>query len=356
MQEGFLTELDFEKKLKVLMAGFPGSGKSYSALLLAKYLKFPMDEIVIINTEKRRGLLYRKEFGLKTSQFYNILAPYTPEKYINAIDTCVTAGYKLIIIDSLSHEWTGKGGAMMIVGNMTGKDGMKNWTEYKTTRHATLIEKIMETDVHIIATARSNFDYEEQEDSKGKKRRVKVGTGIVQDKHTEFEFDFTFEFNPDHTFKVTKTSTGGIHIFDPGYDYTIDEHTAKLIQEWLDDQNSELDQSKLQNEQQKTQEKTEKDIEENQSVESVESRNGQPIFAKTTIQSHTSQGDEQSSSEPDLEKEVNDILDLIEAMDDIDSIPIIQKQFDLFRNNLPEETVKFLEDNLLEKQKVIENF
>lgn len=227
MEQGFITE-PLQKHLKLLLCGFPGSGKSYSACRIAQILG---KKFCVINTEKRRGLLYQKEFGYSV---YNILPPYSPEKYVQAIDACVKAGFELVVIDSLSHEWMGKGGASHIVSNSGAKDTMKAWHDFKTGRHQDLIEKIMEAPIDVIATARSNFEYDEVEVN-GKMRRVKSGTGIQQEKSTEFEFDFVFEFGADYSFRCTKSSTGSLKVFEPGYDYFIDEPTVKRLYDWVSD-------------------------------------------------------------------------------------------------------------------------
>lgn len=89
--------------LKVLLSGASGSGKSYSALKLATGVANKCDSrIAYLGTEGSRNKYYADEFE------YDLLEldePFEAEKYVEAIDAAVDAGYKVLIIDSLTHEW-----------------------------------------------------------------------------------------------------------------------------------------------------------------------------------------------------------------------------------------------------------
>ena len=96
-------------KLRIGVSGPSGSGKTYSALLMAKGLASDMSKVAVIDTENGSADLY-SQLG-----DYNVLplvAPYTPERYIQAINECTRAGMEVLIIDSTSHEWDGKGGCL----------------------------------------------------------------------------------------------------------------------------------------------------------------------------------------------------------------------------------------------------
>ena len=72
--------------------------------------------------------------------------PYTPEMFIQAIDTAVHEGFKCIIIDSLSHEWFGTGGILDIHSSMVG-NSFANWSKL-TPRHNALINTIVKASCH----------------------------------------------------------------------------------------------------------------------------------------------------------------------------------------------------------------
>ena len=109
---------------KVLLAGSSGSGKTYSALRVAKGLKQAISKAVdkevkvaFIGSESQRDLIYANEFE------YDILqleAPFTPESYVSAINDAISEGYEILVIDSLTHEWSGTGGILDIHGKIPG--------------------------------------------------------------------------------------------------------------------------------------------------------------------------------------------------------------------------------------------
>lgn len=99
------------------IAGASGSGKTFSALVLAKGIANGTGRIAVIDTEAGRALHYApkpgaKADGVKTFDFLHLdfQPPFTPERYIEAIRACEEGGATVIVIDSMSHEWNGEGG------------------------------------------------------------------------------------------------------------------------------------------------------------------------------------------------------------------------------------------------------
>src|SRR3546814_535683 len=89
-------------------AGPSGSGKTFSALAFAQGLKGD-GKVAMIDTEARRGLHYADQFDYLYSE---LTAPFTPERYIEAIQAAQKAGASVIIVDSMSHEHEGPGGIL----------------------------------------------------------------------------------------------------------------------------------------------------------------------------------------------------------------------------------------------------
>jgi hypothetical protein len=102
-------------KMKLSLQGPSGSGKTYSALLLAKGITGNLSKVAVIDTENGSSNLYAK---LGAYSVLNLEAPFTPEKYIEAIKCAKEQGFECVIIDSLSHEWFGTGGILEIHSNM----------------------------------------------------------------------------------------------------------------------------------------------------------------------------------------------------------------------------------------------
>ena len=90
-------------KIKVAITGCSSSGKTYSSLLMAKGLaNGDLSKVVVIDSEAGSSNLYS---GLGQFSVLQIEPPYTPEKYIQAIDFCVSNGFEVLILDSISKCW-----------------------------------------------------------------------------------------------------------------------------------------------------------------------------------------------------------------------------------------------------------
>src|SRR5436190_15881615 len=156
-------------KIKLGIQGPSGSGKTFGALLIAFGLTEDWGKIAVIDTENYSSDLY-DHLGN-----YNVLpleAPFSPEKYIEAIRTCVKKGMEVIIIDSISHEWEGSGGIKHTHSQMTG-NSFTAWAKL-TPRHNAFVEEILQSPVHILATTRTKQDYV-LVDKNGKMVPEKVG-------------------------------------------------------------------------------------------------------------------------------------------------------------------------------------
>jgi len=174
-----------QARIKMALQGPSGSGKTYSSLLLAYGLSGNWDEIAIMDTENYSAHLYSNLGG------YNVLtlpAPFTPERYIQAMEECEKAGAKVIIIDSISHEWEGQGGILEVHSSMAG-NSFTNWNKL-TPRHNAFVQRILQSSCHIIATIRTKQDYVLSEKN-GKYVPEKVGLkGVTRD---GLDYEFTGE-------------------------------------------------------------------------------------------------------------------------------------------------------------------
>ena len=211
--------------VKMLLAGPSGGGKTFSALRVATGLaKAAGSRIAAIDTENGRIRYYANDFDFDDMQMD---APYSPEKYMAAIDEAVKAGYRVLIIDSLSHEWSF---CLDLVNNMPGTNSYTKWKTV-TPRHDAFKEKILQSPIHIIATVRGKDEYV-LEDTNGKKVPKKVGLGYSQ--RDGLEFDYTTTLNLDqntHRFQATKDNT---HLFEDRYDL-LTEDDGVLLYQWAND-------------------------------------------------------------------------------------------------------------------------
>ena len=213
-------------KLRLGITGPAGSGKTYGALLVAFGLG---GKIAMIDTENGSGDLYS---ALGDYDVCALQAPYKVQKYLEAIKTAENAGYDVIIIDSLSHAWAGEGGLLDMQGKIA-DSGRKNsfaaWREI-TPYHNKLVEAILSSPCHIIATMRSKMDYVQVENEHGKKEIRKVGLAPVQRDGMEYEFGTVFDLSANHVVNVSKDRTS---LFD-GQTFKLAEETGRILKNWLD--------------------------------------------------------------------------------------------------------------------------
>src|SRR5678815_2808400 len=134
-------------KIRLGLSAVSGGGKTYSAILIAKGLCGDLGKVAIIDTENGSADLYAHLGGFNV---VTLTAPFTPERYIEAIKSCEKAGMEVIIVDSISHEWDGKGGCLEIVESLGGK--YQDWAKV-TPRHQAFLEAIIHSSAHIITTA-----------------------------------------------------------------------------------------------------------------------------------------------------------------------------------------------------------
>lgn len=207
--------------IKVLLSGASGSGKSYSALRLAQGIaKSVGSDIAYIGTEGSRDKYYANEFDYDLIQ---LSEPYSTEKYIEAIDAAVSAGYKVLIIDSLSHEWKWLNETH---DKMPG-NSFQNWGKLKP-RHHQFMDKVLTSPIHIIATARGKDDWV-LEEKNGKQVPKKVGMGSQQDKDISYEYTVSLMIEQDtHIASADKDNT---HLFDGRYE-VLTEKDGERLYEW----------------------------------------------------------------------------------------------------------------------------
>lgn len=220
----FIRKAERKKaKLRLGISGPSGSGKTWSALEIAKGMG---GKVGMIDTEAGRGELYGSDFDYDIIQ---LEAPYSPERYIEAIKTFEKAGYDTLIIDSLSHAWVGEGGVLSIVDKAGSNSFTQGW-KVATPKQNALVDALVTCKMHIITTLRVKTDYTMDKNAQGKTVPVKVGLAPVQRDGLEYEFTVFMDIsNQDHVAHVTKDNT---KMFDQQYIKPSPEMGEKLM-EWL---------------------------------------------------------------------------------------------------------------------------
>ncbi len=162
-----------QAKLRLALIGLAGSGKTFSALSIATHL-VPGGRIAVIDTERGSASLYADRFGFDVLD----LERHGPENYCDAIEAAQEEGYDVIVVDSLSHAWAGKDGALEQVDKIAKREGKaNNFTAWRdiTPKHNRLVDTMLSCKSHLIATIRSKMEYVLDKDD----RPVTISTKVA---------------------------------------------------------------------------------------------------------------------------------------------------------------------------------
>ncbi len=219
------------KKLRIGLSAASGFGKTYGSLLIAYGICKDWTKICVIDSENGSANLYS---DLGAYRVLELSAPYTPERYIEAIKQ-IENQFEVIIIDSASHEWEGEGGCLEIQQNLGGK--YTDWKPVKA-RHAKFIRAILSSKAHIICTTRRKQEFS-QDKIDGKTVITKLGSKAVEQGDFEYELDVSFEVtNKLHYAIASKDRT---KLFDGKPEFIISEETGEMLVEWANKGESDID-------------------------------------------------------------------------------------------------------------------
>lgn len=212
-------------KARIALIGGAGSGKTATAIRLARRLVGPGGRIAVIDTEygsasKEIGQVYDGEPPLQFD--VKELSHFSPDDYTAAIENAGENGYDAVIADSLSHAWNGVGGALAQVDAKADRPG-GSFAAWKTVtpKHLKMITAILASPCHVIATMRSKMYYG-AEMVGGKMKPVKIGIQPIQREGMEYEFDMVCDIDVDHALTVGKNRGGtldGQSATKPGGDF-----------------------------------------------------------------------------------------------------------------------------------------
>lgn len=205
------------------LCGVSGSGKSYSALLLARGLG---GKTALIDTEAGSAQLYSH---LADFDVMVLEAPYHPERYILAIKEAERAGYDNLIIDSLSHAWSGSGGMLAAVDKHNESVANSGWRKM-SPKHNALVEAILTSKMNIIVTMRDKTEYSYEKNEEGKIVPKKIGLAPIQKGDSEYDYSIVLDIDRSHLASVSKNRTS---LWQDEIPFVITEQTGKDIMAWL---------------------------------------------------------------------------------------------------------------------------
>lgn len=218
-------------KLKLNLSAPSGAGKTMSALRMAKGIVGDWSKIAIIDTENGSASLYSHLGDFNT---IDLAPPFTPERYIEALNVCVNAGIECVIIDSTSHEWQ-----TLIEENQRLADAKfrgNTWSAWSQTtpRHDKYVSAILHTPLHIIACTRSKTETVMGEDKKVKK------VGMKDQQRDGWEYELTVSLEIDRDTHLASPSKDRTNLFEGKQPFLITEETGKMIADWCNSGESEI--------------------------------------------------------------------------------------------------------------------
>lgn len=217
-----------DARLLTAFIGETRKGKTLSALRFMRGLIGPEGKLGAIDTEAKRIGAYARDHDFDV---INLEAPFTPEKYIEALRAFEDAGYDGVIIDSVFHEWEGVGGILEIVDSSPVKNEFTRWKEPKK-RHQKFVQDMLRSKMHIAACFRAKEKFSMQKNDKGKVVPVSRGIQVQQDENIPYEF----------MVQVTMKGDGYADVLCPigirqafKADERISEATGAAVAAWLGD-------------------------------------------------------------------------------------------------------------------------
>lgn len=252
-----------ELKLRMALAGPPGSGKTWSALRIAAVMlggddfgdfgvKLPrriagehagLARIAFIDTERGSARKYSDDFpsDVEGQALFDVMeldrndqGAVDPLKMIQAIQMAAKYGYEFVVIDSLSHAWEG----ILDIKDRKDRSGGNSYTNWRdvTPLHNNLVDAILDYPGHVITCMRVKMDtvIEEDPNKPGKTRVRKLGLKPIQRDGVDFEFDVVFDMTYDNGQNIASISKSRCHplrslisVINPGHEI------AQILNEWL---------------------------------------------------------------------------------------------------------------------------
>ena len=226
-------------KLRMALQGVSGGGKTLSALFIAYGMTGDWAKIALIDTEHERAREYANRSDLPTPTgtflYAAMTPPYSVEKYIQYVRAGAEAvgADGVVIVDSLSHAWSGEGGVLeykdQIANSQRGQNSYTAWNAAGKLQNS-LVDSILSVPCHTICTLRVKQDYALQPNERGKMEPVKLGLAPIQRDNLEYEFDIVLNIARNHVATTSKDVT-----FLDGLNAVITPELGQQLAAWLND-------------------------------------------------------------------------------------------------------------------------
>ncbi len=195
-----------QRKARILLWGKAKSGKTLTALKIARGLVGPDGNLCVIDTEYEASTLYadRETFDLVPMD-----PPFEPTR-IAAVVQSIAPHYDAVIVDSATLEWTGEGGSLELIDREKLKLGDNAWAAWSkvTPLHNRFVAALVRCPAHVICTLRAKTVYELVKNPRtGKYEPQEIGLAPVQRDEFPYELDWVARLEPEEA-AVKLTVTG----------------------------------------------------------------------------------------------------------------------------------------------------
>ncbi|MEU7032680.1 ATP-binding protein [Streptomyces sp. NPDC046237] len=218
-------------KARLALMGVSGCGKTWTGLRIASGLA---SRFAVIDTERGAASKYAGINGVTfdTLQLHN----YDPRNLIGALAAAGSAGYEAVLVDSLSHFWSGTDGTLEQVDKAAkkgfGGNTFAGWKEGTPLQNA-MVDALLSYPGHVVATMRAHTEWSLQTNANGRKEPVRVGTRPEQRRGVEYEFDVVGQMDTDNTLTIIKSRCPKLHALVVERPDGLD--IAKTMLDWLND-------------------------------------------------------------------------------------------------------------------------
>ncbi len=198
-------------KLRLALSGPAGSGKTRSALEIARHLVPADTRIAVVDTEQGSASKYADVGGLDFD-VQEIRGNYHPKQVAEAIRDAAAGGYGVVIFDSLTHFWNGPGGFLQLVDDEVSRmkarggkpDSFAAWKVVDPI-YKQMVQDLLNSPIHVIVTLRAKTEYEKTDNGKGGTKIQKVGMAPEIRDTFQYEMDVEATLDMDHTLVIGKT-------------------------------------------------------------------------------------------------------------------------------------------------------
>ena len=203
---GFVRATKRQSKARIALDGPSGAGKTWTALATATALA-DGGKVALIDSERGSASKYADDFDFDVLE---LDGDFHPDRYIEGLRDAAKAGYAVAVLDSLTHAWAGKNGVLEQVDAAKarfGNNSQRAWA-VGTPMWQGLIDAMLQSPIHVIATIRSKTKFVEVDKGNGKKGYERAGMEPVARDGIEYEFDVVGDLDLEHNLVIAKSRAG----------------------------------------------------------------------------------------------------------------------------------------------------